>query len=245
MARHALLSPSASNIWMKCAGMPKLAQNVPYQVSGPAANGTLIHSMVEMQLKERMENTTLEGYWLDRQENIEDFIITVDQDMIDCAKTYVDYVRQRQKELDGKLLIEEKVAIEEISEDCYGTADAIIISKNRLSVIDLKSGRYPVEPKNNTQLMIYGLGALARYGDENTTMELTIVQPRSFHIDGPIRSWDISATDLVDWGYEILKEATDACMKEEPEYNAGEHCRFCNAKALCPTYKKFKEDENG
>ena len=89
MARHALLSPSA--------------------------NGTLIHSMVEMQLKERMENTTLEGYWLDRQENIEDFIITVDQDMIDCAKTYVDYVQQRQKELDGKLLIEEKVAIEEIS----------------------------------------------------------------------------------------------------------------------------------
>ena len=50
---------------------------------------------------------------------------------------------------------------------------------------------------NNEQLMIYGLGALSRYGNESTTVELTIVQPTSFHRDGKIRSWDISAENLV------------------------------------------------
>jgi hypothetical protein len=123
--------------------MPKLAKDVPYQVSEAAANGTLIHSMVEAQLKDRIP-------------------------------------------------------------DVWGTADAIIIGKNRLVVCDLISGKFPVEAKDNTQLMIYGLGALSRYGNEDTTMELTIVQPRGFHPDGPVRTWDISAVDLVEWGYESL-----------------------------------------
>lgn len=234
---HALLSPSASNIWLKCPGMPKLAQDVPYQVSEAAANGTLIHSMVEAQLKDRLDGVTLEDYYLDKEEAIEDFVIKIDQGMIDCAKSYVEYVKKRQEELDGRLLIEERVSIEEISPDVWGTADALIIGKNRLVVCDLKSGKFPVEAKDNTQLMIYGLGALSRYGNEDTTMELTIVQPRGFHKDGPVRSWDISAVDLVEWGYESLKQATDACAEEEPEYNFGDHCRFCNAKAKCPVYQ--------
>jgi hypothetical protein len=240
---HALLSPSASNIWLKCPGMPKLAQDVPYQVSEAAANGTLVHQMVEAQLKDRLDNITLEDYYLNKEENIEDFIITIDQSMIDCAKVYVDYVRKRQKELEGKLLIEERVSIEEISQNVWGTADALIIGKNRLVVCDLKSGKFPVDPKNNTQLMIYGLGALSRYGNEDTTLELTIVQPRSFSPDGPIRSWDISATDLVDWGFGFLKEATDACEREKPELVFGDHCRFCNAKAKCPVYQDLNIGE--
>ena len=52
-----------------------------------------------------------------------------------------------------------------------------------------------------------------------------------------LEAWDISAVDLVEWGYESLKQATDACAEEEPEYNFGDHCRFCNAKAKCPVYQ--------
>tara|TARA_Y100000114_G_C11709482_1_gene302684 strand:+ start:276 stop:1022 length:747 start_codon:yes stop_codon:yes gene_type:complete len=240
---HALLSPSASNIWLKCPGMPNLAKDIPYQVSEAAANGTLVHQMVEAQLKDRLNNITLEDYYLGKEENIENIKILIDQSMIDCAKTYVDYVRQRQKELKGKLLIEERVSIEEISQNVWGTADAIIIGKNRLVVCDLKSGKFPVDPKNNTQLMIYGLGALSRYGNEDTTLELTIVQPRSFSPDGPIRSWDISAADLVDWGFGFLKEATVACEREKPKLIFGNHCRFCVAKANCPAYKDATKGE--
>ena len=113
--RHALLSPSSSGIWLKCPANPQYSQKGEYTVGIPAATGTLIHQMAEMEQKGNLENTTLEGYWLDRVEKVEDFEITVDQNMIDCARVYVDYVAQRVKELNGKLLVEEQVSLEEIS----------------------------------------------------------------------------------------------------------------------------------
>ena len=123
-----------------------------------------------------------------------------------------------------------------------GTADALILSKQRIAVIDLKSGKWPVDVENNTQLMIYALGALSRYGDENTTMEITIVQPRSWHKDGPVRTWDVSAEDLVDWAYGTLKPACDLAEEETPQEILGDHCRFCNGKAMCVAYKKGEEN---
>ena len=47
-------------------------------------------------------------------------------------------------------------------------------------MIDFKFGKFPVKPpQENYQLWIYSLGALARYGDIDTKVEMTIVQPRS------------------------------------------------------------------
>ena len=159
---HAKLSPSGSKIWMACPGMPNLAMEVPYSTSLPAATGTLVHSMTEMLLKDRLENVTLQDYWLGRKENVEDFEIEVDEDMIKCAEVYVDYVNKRKEELNAKMLIEERVSMEEISEHIWGTADAILIGEKELEIIDLKSGKFPVDVENNTQLLIYALGALSR-----------------------------------------------------------------------------------
>ena len=75
------------------------------------------------------------------------------------------------------LLIEERVSMEEISEHIWGTADAILIGEKELEIIDLKSGKFPVDVENNTQLLIYALGALSRYGNEDTVVTMTIVQP--------------------------------------------------------------------
>lgn len=241
--RHALLSPSSSGIWLKCPANPKYSQKGEYKVGIPAATGTLIHQMAEMKQKGNLENTTLEGYWLGKVEKVEDFEITVDRDMIKCAEVYVDYVAERVKDLDGKLLVEEQVSLEEISSSCWGTADALILSKQRIAVIDLKSGKWPVDVKNNTQLMIYALGALSRYGNEDTTMEITIVQPRAWHRDGPIRTWDISAVDLVDWAYQTLQPACELAEEETPQEILGDHCRFCNGKSMCVAYNEKGEED--
>jgi hypothetical protein len=229
---------------MACPGMPNLAMEVPYSTSLPAATGTLVHSMTEMLLKDRLENVTLQDYWLGRKENVEDFEIEVDEDMIKCAEVYVDYVNRRKEELDAKMLIEERVSMEEISEHIWGTADAILIGEKELEIIDLKSGKFPVDVENNTQLLIYALGALSRYGNEDTVVTMTIVQPRSWHKDGAIRSYSMSAANLVEWGYETLKPAADACDEEEPQYNPSkENCRFCNAKDICDSYKQYMEEK--
>ena len=241
---HALLSPSSAKIWMSCPGMPKLAQNVEYKVGIPAATGTLIHEMVETLLKGRLNNLSIEEYYLDTTHQVEDFEITVDDDMVKCAKVYVDYIDQRMNELDvARPLIEEKVNMPEIHEQLWGTADCILIGKNTLEIVDLKSGKWAVEP-DNPQMRIYALGALSRYGDEDTKVQMTIVQPRGWHKEGSIRSYYISAINLVEWGYETLKPSAEACFEEIPTYNYSEDgCRWCNAKTVCETYKQNQKGE--
>ena len=94
-------------------------------------------------MKDRLDgDITLEDYWLGKVESVEDFEIEIDQEMIDCARTYTEYVQAKTKELDGKLLIEEQVSIDEITDSCWGTADAIILAKDKICVIDLKSGKW-------------------------------------------------------------------------------------------------------
>lgn len=238
---HALYSPSSADRWFNCPASPSMSADVPYTVSLPAAEGTLLHQISEMQLKDRMENAMLETYWLNRTEVIEDFEIEINQDMIDCAKAYVDYVNDTTERLDGKLLIEEKVSLEEISAKCWGTADALVLGDNKIAVIDFKSGKWPVTAEHNKQLSIYGLGALARYGNEETELELTIVQPRAKDNLGAVRSWTVQAQDLVVWGYGELKTATDACDEENPRFNPGDWCRFCPARDKCDVYKLNQE----
>ncbi|MCP3686010.1 MAG: DUF2800 domain-containing protein, partial [bacterium] len=133
----------------------------------------------------------------------------------------------------------------DISDDLWGTADAVILGEgNRMVVGDLKSGAWAVDVVMNEQLMCYALGCLSRWGNENTVIEMTIIQPnkRAFHKDGPIRTWDIQAVDLVDWGLNILKPACDEAMGEEPSFSAGNWCKFCSHKEVCETYKSLEDN---
>jgi hypothetical protein len=85
-------------------------------------------------------------------------------------------------------------------------------------------------------MSIYGLGALSRYGHEEMKIILTIVQPRS---KKQIRSWETTAENLVNWGFDVLKPALEKCEAEEPIFVYGkDHCKFCPAKKICITYKQ-------
>ena len=235
---HAIFSPSSADRWFKCPASAYLNYQAEYTVGLPAATGTLIHSMTEMLLKNRLRDMTLRDYWLGRKEVIEDFEIEVDEEMVSCAEVYVDYIQKREKELGARRVIEEKVYLDEYSDKLFGTADCILLAENRICVIDLKSGKWVVDPFKNKQLMIYALGALIRYGGSNAdiTMELTIVQPKDKK--SPIKTHEISAPNLLHWGDTDLTKAVIACDEKSPQYNFGDHCRFCNAKANCDEYKQ-------
>ena len=243
---HAKLSPSAAKIWMACPGMPQLlaSMDVEYKVGIPAATGTLIHEMVETLLKGRLNNLTIEEYYLGTTHHVEDFDITVDQEMIDCANTYVDYIDQRVHELDIKRpLIEEKVSLANLHEHVWGTADAILIGKDVIEIVDLKTGRM-VHEADSPQMRIYALGALERYINDDCEVLMTIVQPRGWHQEGTIRTYSISALNLLHWGDTVLKPAADACFEEIPTYNySKDGCRWCNAKEVCDTYKQNQKGD--
>ena len=243
---HAKLAPSSISRVIRCPGSAIPNAEAPSNPSFPAARGTAIHEMCEQLLKNRLDGITLSDYWLGKTVELEGFAIEIGQEEIDIAETYVNYINQRTEELNGKLLIEEKLYMNEISDDCWGTSDAVILGEgNRMVVADLKSGNFPVDVNFNEQLMTYSLGALTRWGNENTVIEMTIIQPskKSFHRDGPIRSFDIQAVDLVDWGFNILKPACEEALGESPTYNAGDWCRFCAYKPDCLTFQKHQEGE--
>ena len=158
--------------------------------------------MCETLLKDRLEGIDLKDYYLGKTIEVEGYSFEITKDDIFTVEVYVDYIKNRTEELNGKLLIEEKVYANEIHDDLWGTADAVILGENnRMVVADLKSGAWPVNVILNEQLMSYAIACLSRYGNENTVLELTVVQPnkRAFHKDGFIRTWDIQAVDLVDW----------------------------------------------
>ena len=65
--------------------------------------------MCEQLLKDRLDNITLSDYWLGKTVELEGFAIEIGLEEIMIAETYVNYIRQRTEELNGKLLIEEKL----------------------------------------------------------------------------------------------------------------------------------------
>ena len=247
MAQHSKHPPSSLHRDLGgCTGWSSLAQEVEQPKANFAAFlGTAVHEISETILKNRIDNLKVEDYWLGKTMMIEDVEINIEQEHCDWAKQYTNYVNKRQAELEAEKYIERKVYVTEINQDLYGTADIILVSKDIIEVIDLKTGKWPVSPENyNPQLSPYALGALAEFNIEDPRMNvmMTIVQPR---VKKPIRSWTCSVEDLTNWGFDVLKPALDEADSESPVFAYSvEGCRFCPAKSICDEYKKNTEVKN-
>ena len=128
--------------------------------------------------------------------------------------------------------IEKKVSFEGYVPEAFGTADTIIINGDRLYIIDLKYGKgVPVYAENNSQLMLYALGAYLEYslfyGIED--IEMHIVQPRLDNIS----MFSIKVNDLLEWAETVIKPNAQRAFAGEGEFNPGEHCKFCKVKGSC------------
>jgi hypothetical protein len=89
-----------------------------------------------------------------------------------------------------------------------------------------------VDVEHNPQIMYYAYLLLLQYPDLRR-FDLTIIQPRGFHVDGPVRSWSIAAEELAQWAEESLIPAMTATELDHT-LDAGPWCRFCPAKLVCP-----------
>jgi len=89
--------------------------------------------------------------------------------------------------------VEEKVNLDHIYPGMSGTPDAYYfdIRTNTLTVWDLKYGFGIVDVFENKQLMIYASGIIKKLNLKNINVVLKIVQPRAFHSEGTIRSWEV------------------------------------------------------
>jgi hypothetical protein len=225
---HSVLGASSSKRWLTCPGSVQLFDKVADSNSTKfAAEGTAAHELGETCLLENKNARDFKGSY------INDFL--VNDDMIDAVQLYVDTIREETKGLDLK--VEQMFDLSFIHKGMFGTNDASAGEPfGTLKIYDYKHGAgIPVEVVDNTQMMYYAIGAA--HGEDYTDVEMVIVQPRAFHVDGPVRRWKISIKELNDFA-KVLKRGAIATTKKNAKLKAGEHCRFCPALAICPERRK-------
>jgi len=225
---HALLSPSSAHIWLNCNRAPMMGKDMPDTGSEYTREGTDAHSLCEYLLKTALG--------MDAKDPVPDLDYYNSQ-MQEYAEGYRDFVIEKLQQIketckDPFVCVEQSLDISEYVPESFGTGDCIIIADGVMSIIDFKYGLgVIVEAENNPQLMCYALGALAMFDDIYSIdeVEMVIYQPRRENIS----TWRITRTELLEWAKDILKPAADLAIKGEGTFVAGEHCRFCKARAIC------------
>ena len=136
------------------------------------------------------------------------------------------------------LCVEQRVSMTRWAPECFGTCDCLLIGDGVLHVIDFKYGAgVPVSPEENTQMMLYALGAWDLFSatDDIQTVRMSIVQPR---IQSEPETWEIPENNLIRWAEDFLKPMAKLAWEGKGELNPGEkQCRWCKAKAQCRAWK--------
>lgn len=157
--------------------------------------------------------------------------------MAEAVKLYVDFVRDNTTP-DCDLMIEERFTLHHIDSELYGTGDAAIGQPfGKLMVIDFKYGQgVAVEAKENPQMMYYTAGAAM--GGDYLEYEAVIIQPRCSHPEGPIRRWTFDQDRLDRFEKELKDKVIETRSDSAVFIPSEEGCKFCDAKAYCPTIKE-------
>ena len=226
MADHAVLSASGSHRWLNCTPSARLELEFENTGSEAAREGTAAHALCEHKLKRALHMRS--------RRPISDY----DSDeMEECTDTYVDFVMEQYEAAkqvceDPVILIEQRLDFSCYVPDGFGTGDCLIISDNRLHIIDFKYGMgVLVEAEGNPQMKLYALGALAVYDAlyDIREVSMTIFQPRRENVS----TWTIPVEDLKAWAENELKPRAKMAYDGEGEYLPGEWCTFCRAAVKC------------
>ncbi len=221
---HAVLSASASKMWLSCTPSAKLNAELPDTTSEYAREGTCAHELAEYKVNKMLgieaKNPT---------ENLDFY----GSEMEDCTDSYAQYIAEQIEKYDSPVvMVEQRLDFSKYVPDGFGTGDCVIISDDVMTIVDYKNGKgVLVSAENNSQMMLYALGAFEMFGvlyDINE-IKMVIFQPRMENISESV----ISVSDLLDWAENELKPKAELAAKGEGEFCAGEHCRFCKVKATC------------
>lgn len=226
MGNHAILSASSSHRWLHC--LPSARLELEFEnTSGEAAKaGTAAHELSEHKLKKALHIRSKRP------------VSEYDSDeMEECTDDYVAFIMEqvqlaRKSCTDPIVLIEQRLDFSCYVPDGFGTGDCVIISDDRLHIVDFKYGiGVLVDAENNPQMKLYALGALEIYDSlyDIKEVSMTIFQPRRENVS----TWTVPVEELKAWAEEELKPKAAKAYQGEGEYIPGPWCTFCRASIRC------------
>lgn len=223
---HVILSPSSADRWLHCTRSARLELEFGEKESDAAAEGTAAHALCEHKVKKALKQRSrrpVSPYDSDEMEELTD--------------AYRDYVleqltQERQNCPDAQVFIETRLDLTSYVPGSFGTCDCLIVSDEKLHIIDFKYGQgVLVEAEENPQMKLYALGALDIYDGlyDFKEVAMTIFQPRRENVN----TWTESVEELRRWAEEELKPKAELADAGEGEFCSGDWCLFCKAAVKC------------
>jgi hypothetical protein len=245
MSDHAILSASGAPRWVPCPASiqheAKYAEKPPHPMT---LEGDAIHEMCKTVLMDFVSHD-LRGHTMKR----DDFLgkpasngVIYTDDMLNVGEKYIREIMRMSSEFKGcRLLIEHRVYMPNVHPDNWGTLDAAAIfldtQASLLVLADLKCGWGIVEAYENWQLLDYCVGVLNYLVAENLPIpqriQLRLIQPRPYHPQGPVRTFEISLAELEPYFLKLRQSAHEA-LGPSPSFTTGPHCDHCKGRETCP-----------
>lgn len=234
--QHALLSASSSARWIHCPPSVRLGAGTPESTSSYAEAGRLAHAIGELKARkyflEPMSTRTYNSR-LKKLKADPNYASSMDANT-DAYLEYLQGLAMALGDTPPTVALEIRVDYGDIAPGGFGTADCLMVTRDTLCVVDYKNGAgVPVEATENSQLMLYALGALKLfgpvYGDTLKNVLLAIVQPNA----GGVKEWRTTVEALKLWGEMVARPAAELAWEGKGDFAPGDWCRFCPVKARC------------
>ena len=255
---HAILGASSAKRWLTCTPSARLGDRLTSRFgseSSPyAQEGTKAHALAEIKVRKafyaadgmtttvysRMSQEERDAYTginAFRYDALRAELGDIPSDMEHATDAYCDvvmekYLSAKDQDASTRLLLEQRLDYSRWVPSGFGTGDCVIVSDSLLEIADLKYGLgIPVDAVDNPQLRLYGLGAIAKFGQlyDFPAVRMTIIQPRLESVSEET----LGRVELLDWAEAEVREKAQQAWKGIGDFVPGDHCRFCPAKAVC------------
>lgn len=242
--KHSILAPSSKE-WVHCGFSAKFLANKEEETNDASEFGTECHALAEAYIRQSLRIEDFDEKPVSMDE-LKSTFKHYDEEMETLATGYANFVigqaDYEEKRTEKKPLVFVEQLLEmDYAPDTHGTADAIIIAGDTLTIIDNKTGFIPVkvfeDNELNSQLGIYGLYAYKLFAGVYPIkkIRLVIYQERIHNIDDRT----IDAEDLLEWEITVLRPAAKEAQNPNAEANSGKWCKYCPGRNIC---RKRSED---
>ena len=237
---HSKFSPSSAKRWMTCTASLDAIAALPPKLqdsSGVAAvRGTALHL-----LSEHLIARDIAGAISDIDPTTSASIAVVDKleeefkdddEGLHTVAMFLNHIRFMTTPT-SQVYTEIRAGYESLVPSGFGTVDAVVVSEDHLTIIDLKTGRVPVEAEDNPQLKIYALAVIE-------TLKLTGIKSVTLAIsqNGAFESANMTIGDLNAFGTEISQAGRDIIVGNVEFKPSKAACHYCPVQGSCRAYSQ-------